>query len=352
MKVLHLPVNIASIPFYTIRGLQQIGIQAMGLVFGEKNCQTSNGLTVISYPDRNDLIKETRAKILFSSFFIKMVRWADIVHWYFGSSRIPWNLDIKYIRLLRKPALVEWLGSDIRIPEVEFNDNPYYRKTLPFVSLSKQYKKSLIKQLRFAHAGFETLVTPCMRQYIFPSVWNNKIHVLRQRIMTSDFKPCYPEPTKQKPLIVHGSTNALIKGTSFVISAIEKLKKKYKFEFFLIQNLSHEKALEIIKRADIYLDQFILGSHGMAALEAMAYGKPVVCYIKPSLISTYPEELPIINANPDNLIHVLGNLILNGKLRHEIGKNSRCYVEKYHDAVKLAYDLKEIYAKVIQRKKS
>lgn len=350
MKVLHLPVNIASIPFHTIRGLQKIGIQASGLIIGRKIYQSSNGLTVISYPEKNDFIKKAWAKILFSSYFIKMVEWADLIHWYFGSSIIPWNLDIKYIKILNKPALVEWLGSDIRTPEVEFKDNLYYRKTFTLDYHSKQYEKSFRKQLKFARAGFEALVPPCMFQYLIPSIWN-KIHIIRQRIMASDFEPCYPDPGKSNPLIVHASTKTVLKGTPVVINVIEQLKKKHRFEFQLIQNLSREKALELIKKADIYLDQFILGAHGMAALEAMAYGKPVVCYIKPSLVASYPEDIPVINANPDNLAITLEKLISDGQTRHQLGRKCRTYVEKYHDAVKLATELKKIYIDVIQRRK-
>ncbi|HPO51256.1 MAG TPA: hypothetical protein PK165_00305 [bacterium] len=104
-----------------------------------------------------------------------------------------------------------------------------------------------------------------------------------------------------------------------------------------------------MKNADIFLDQFVLGAHGMACLEAMAYGKPVLCYIKPSLIPQYPDDLPIVNANPDNLEIVLEELLLNGKKRCELGKQGRAYVEKYHDAMKLSYDLVSIYSKIIEK---
>ncbi|MCM8825084.1 MAG: hypothetical protein NC937_02885, partial [Candidatus Omnitrophica bacterium] len=48
MKVLHLPVNVASIPSNTIKGLRKIGIDARGLVAQQAYCQSSNGLVVIS----------------------------------------------------------------------------------------------------------------------------------------------------------------------------------------------------------------------------------------------------------------------------------------------------------------
>ncbi len=189
-----------------------------------------------------------------------------------------------------------------------------------------------------------------MYQYLKIDLWKG-IHVLRHGIITSEYEPVYPDPDNNQPVIVHAPTSQVIKGTSFVIDAISNLKKKYKLKFHLVHGMPRSKALSIIRSSDIFLDQFVLGIHGMVTLEAMAFGKPVVCYIKPSLISKYPADLPIINANPDNLAFVLEKLILDGKIRHETGKRSRAYVEKYHDAVKLAHELVEIYSKIIDRKR-
>lgn len=348
MKVLHLPINIASIPSHTVKGLRKIGIDAKGIIFGEKYCQSNDDLIVI--PDSSNSLEKLWKKFIFSGLFVKLVRWADIIHWYFGTTVLPWDLDIRFVSLLRKPALIEWLGSDIRIPEIEFQDNPYYKKTFPSVCPSKQLKKSIKKQKKFAKANFSALVPPCMVQYLKKELWKD-IYILRQRIMISEYTPLYPDAEKKCPVIVHTPTNPLLKGTSAVLAVISQLKKKYDFEFHLIQNLPRHEALNFIKKTDIFLDQFILGSHGMAAIEAMACGKPVVCYIKPSLITKYPQDLPIVNANLDNLVMVLEKLIVNGKKRYEIGKQSRNYVERYHDAVKLAHKLVEIYSEIIKKRK-
>jgi glycosyltransferase involved in cell wall biosynthesis len=108
----------------------------------------------------------------------------------------------------------------------------------------------------------------------------------------------------------------------------------------------------MIQECDVMLDQFVLGSYGVAALEAMALGKPVVCYIKPSLIERLPSDFPIVNANQDNLVRVLGGLLEDGHQRHQIGKLSRIYVEKHHDAHKIARNLVKIYEEITKKKRS
>jgi glycosyltransferase involved in cell wall biosynthesis len=75
----------------------------------------------------------------------------------------------------------------------------------------------------------------------------------------------------------------------------------------------------------------------------MALGKPVVCYIHDSLLSTYPEGFPIVNANPDTIESVLEELLLSPQKRHDIGIQSREYAEGVHDIKVVAKRLEKIY---------
>jgi glycosyltransferase involved in cell wall biosynthesis len=104
-----------------------------------------------------------------------------------------------------------------------------------------------------------------------------------------------------------------------------------------------------MSECDVYVDQLVLGAHGFAAVEAMAFGKPVICYVNPEIGKDYPADLPIVNANPDNIAEQLEALIRNASLRREIGEKSRAYVEKYHDERKVAAELVQIYDEVIER---
>jgi glycosyltransferase involved in cell wall biosynthesis len=350
MRVLHLPSNIASLPSHTVRGLRKIGVDARGLIIGNAIIQSADELKVINVTGRIWSPRWFWTNLIASYYVLKCVLWADVIHWYFDGKAIPFGLDLKLIKFLNKPAVVEWLGSDIRIPEIEFADNPYYRRVFHNgYEYEESYNRSRQTQQRFADAGFIPLATTGMTQYIQKEIIPN-YYFIRQRIILSDFTPFYPDPNKLKPLIVHAPSAQIVKGTEAVLNAIDELKKKYDFEFILLQGIHRKKALQIMQKADIFLDQFIGGHHGMAALEAMAYGKPVLCYIKPSLIGETPPDIPIVNANPDNLIEILEPLLQDGKLRHEIGRRSREYVEKYHDAFKLAHQLVEIYNEVIKNK--
>src|SRR5690606_27741113 len=121
----------------------------------------------------------------------------------------------------------------------------------------------------------------------------------------------YQEPTlnmspSDEVLIVHAPTQREFKGTDEINLAIEKLQRDIpSVKYQLVEGVSHAEALQLYRQADIVIDQVLCGAYGNLSVEGMALGKPVVCYIRPDLVSKYPPELPIVSANPDTLYDVL-----------------------------------------------
>ena len=351
MRVLHLPVNIASQTSITVRALRDIGVDAQGIVINNSAIQGSEGIRNFeTISPRKHLIRSVIRKAYLFYLFQSVIRWTDVIHWHFSSSVLPKNLDLKYINFLNKPRIVEFWGSDIRIPEIAVQDNPYFEKLLsdPNNDYHISYERSRFTQEKFAHYGFQCLIGgPELLSYVqtdlFPTIFRTNA-----RIVLSEFSPQYPDASRQRPVVVHMPSRLMAKGTPSVLHAIEQLQKRYNFDFKLIHGVPHAKAVAMVRDCDVMLDQFVVGGFGVASLEAMAMGKPVVCYI-PSIIKDLPPDFPIVNANQDNLAEVLVTLLDNGALRHQIGRQSRAYVEKYHDAHKNARDLVKIYEELIRR---
>lgn len=273
----------------------------------------------------------------------------DIVHWYFGHKALPYGLDIALLRLLGIPRLVEWQGSDIRDPQFEAQENRYYAEAWENGYEYRDFENSETareRQVEFARAGFACAAPVGMLQYVKKDVFP-RVYTIPQRLMLSDYTPTFPDVRTKIPLLVHSPSAPITKGTAAVLKAVEALRSRCDFEFKLIQGVPRAEALELMTSADIFLDQFVLGDRGMAALEAMALGKPVVCYIKPSLEPLYPGS-PIVNATQETLPTVLEQLIADPQRRHELGVKSRAYVEKLYEPRRLAAELLEVYKAVIE----
>jgi hypothetical protein len=96
----------------------------------------------------------------------------------------------------------------------------------------------------------------------------------------------------RRPRIVHAPTNRRIKGTRFVVKTVEKLRREgFEFDFALVENVKHEDAMREYEKADIVVDQLLIGWYGGLAVEVMAMGKCVVCYLREEDLSVVPLEM-------------------------------------------------------------
>lgn len=348
MRVLHLPLNIASQASVTVRALRSLGVDARGLVVSPTVIQSADELEVLQIASR-PLQRRLVDALHHLPHIFRAIYWADLLHWHYGVTALPWRLDLRWAALLRKPGLVEFWGSDIRIAEVEAADNPYYARLGPNYEYvqAETYARSRRTQELFVRAGAACLLSchslrPNLQPDLFP-----KPYFVRQRVWLPDFAPAPPDPQRRRPLLVHSPSAPIAKGTPAVLAAVEKLRSRYDFDFQLVQNMPRPQALQVVQHADIFLDQFVLGGYGLAALEAMAFAKPAVLYVKPSMLAQYPADLPVINATQENLAEALEPLLADGALRREVGLRSRAYVERYHDAMHAARQLIGIYQELL-----
>jgi glycosyltransferase involved in cell wall biosynthesis len=112
----------------------------------------------------------------------------------------------------------------------------------------------------------------------------------------------------------------------------------------LIEGVPNKEALEMYKTCDIIFDQCIIGFHGYFALEGMALGKPVMCYIrKPHEYLLNHTECPIINVEYNTIEEILQQLLSDKAQLVRIGEESRKYIEKYHSYNAFAERLYELY---------
>ena len=155
------------------------------------------------------------------------------------------------------------------------------------------------------------------------------------------------------PILVHAPSHRGVKGTRFVVEAVTRLRAEgLALEFIMVQGMSRSEARKIYERADLLIDQLLTGWYGGVAVELMALGNPVVCYIRESDLKFIPEEmrkeLPIIRATPSSLYDVLKEWLTQRKDElPERGRLSRLYVERWHDPLKIAAKVKIEYEAII-----
>ncbi len=355
MNILFLPNNIASLPSITANALNKVdGINARNIVDGMHKSQSADKSTLLLPETRFSRLrpyKRFKARKQYKKELKKWIEWADVLHYVFGPA-LKNARDLKWAMKENKKIFVEWVGSDLRDPAVLKKINSFYANIFDKGYEYRKFEESNYKmkvQSLFSKVGASVIVSPEMRLFLNQSLFPN-YHIIYQRLNLCDFKPHFPSINNHRPLIVHSPTAKVAKGSSIIKQVIDELKKEYDFEFILLHSISRHEVLEITKKADIFLDQIICGGYGMACSEAMAFGKPVMCYIMKEVYEAgLPEDFPVVNTNPDNLKQQLIKLISNPQLRHDIGLKSREYAEKYFDANKIACQLIDIYKGEVEK---
>jgi hypothetical protein len=161
------------------------------------------------------------------------------------------------------------------------------------------------------------------------------------------YAPAYPDVSEERPLrVVHAPNHRQFKGTKYLESAIAAVRAKgVPIELLLVERVPNHQALALYRTADIVFDQCLIGFHGYFAIEAMALGKPVVCFIrKPEQYLLHPEECPILNVHRDELVESLHAYATTARPSlAEIGRRSRLYVERHYSLEAFAGRLKRCY---------
>jgi len=174
---------------------------------------------------------------------------------------------------------------------------------------------------------------PSKRKSFLPFAIND-VGSLRDEISIENFK------APAKVHIVHLSTNRLLKGTGLIENVLKKLSKDLPITFEILFREERSKALQALQRADLVIDQLVLGWYGAAAVEAMYFGKPVIGYIDEKQLVQVPAEmardLPLIQSTTYTLEERISDMINDSETLQNLGSAALGFAKKWHSPEKIA----------------
>jgi glycosyltransferase involved in cell wall biosynthesis len=325
-----------------------LGIESDTLVFS--TYYTSDDFTYNFSRYCGNLLTKALVRV---AVFVWAVRRYDIFHYFFDRGILPtWSwpginrLELPLLKLLGKKAFVYTSGSDVRT-RGKTEGLGVYNCCIhcPHVGSAcvcdeKKHDRNLTNVKRYADEllsmGDMTEYTPesCNELYFFPVDVNAIQYV----------GACGENRNPVK--VFHAPNHRHYKGTDYLVQAVERLKGRgYALDLMIVEGIPNQRVIEMCAQADIVADQFLIGGHGIFAVEAMALGKPVICYIRKEEYLLHPEECPIVNANPANLDEALEDLMNHPEKRRKLGEMGRSYVEKYYSIEAFSRRLGDLYRK-------
>ena len=334
MRILLAPIEIAGQIAITARALRKLGHQAVSANYYYKNNPYAYTCDVNFGGDKK-FPRAVNSHRQFMFTCMSAFRF-DVFHFNFGKTFFKKNRDLPILKRLGKKLVMEFWGSDVRIIDAPEQTSG--------ADLAQKSSVKIIEKLKRLGRCIDLALVADLELKAYVQPFFKRVELVPQRIELDNFLPNFPDPDQHRPLIVHAPTHRAIKGTEYVMEAVEDLKKKYPFDFRLIEGMKHSDAKRLYEKADVVVDQLRLGTYGVFAVESMALGKPVITYIREDFRNSYPPNLPIQSAGRNTIRDVLERMIANGPMRHDLGIKSRTYVESYHDSVKVARRLQAIYS--------
>jgi glycosyltransferase involved in cell wall biosynthesis len=359
IRVLHCPTDVGGNAYVLSRAERQLGIESDVLVFSS---------TWLQYPSDIDLqvpSRSTAGKALaLARTLAKAARDYDIIHFNFGqslTSRLPsplsWlrGMDLPWLKSRGKGIVVTYQGCDVRQRGYSISTFPISACAEPDcyggVCNSKVDARRQADARRFdRYADAMFALNPDLL-----NVLPDRARFLPYTTVdTDEWRPSgSPRPEGGSFKILHAPTDTGAKGTRYVLEAVDELRKSHpEIELLLVEGVPHTQVRKLYEKADLVIDQLLVGWYGGLAVEAMALGKPVVSYIRESDLRFVPPqmraELPIINANPQTLVAVLEGVMANRSDLPGRGVLCRAFVERWHDPVEVAEMTKATYEQILR----
>ena len=245
----------------------------------------------------------------------------------------PLGMDLFLLRLFGKKVIVFNCGSDVRFEPlqlaidrelfgidmfsrmIEQNINGYF-SDMPSIFRRTFYRQKIEELSGCLIVSMRNQATFMKKPVVF-------LRVPNRRLIDR------PKRTNDRPLIIHAPSLRSVKGTDYVLDAIDLLRnEELKFDFELIEGRENSYVLSRLKAADIVVDQ---PSSWLARLgvEAMAAGCVVVGGNRPDY-EEVKDEAPVIQFEPDAraLADALRRLITDPAGREDLMMRSYQYWEE------------------------
>jgi hypothetical protein len=325
VRILHAPWNVGGNPIGLSRAERELGFRSDVLVLHQHRYGYEADIN-LDLPERGGRAAMLRR----TGFSLRSLLKYDVFHFNFGETVFQWfdprgrlHTELPLLKRLGKRVIATFQGDDARPPDA----NPYApsrEADLPELELIQSQRRAAM--LRYADRVF--FLNPDLRQWL-PGA----------RFMPyASFDPRSVQPTPlpehEEMIVAHAPSDRKQKGSDRITEAVEALRGEgVPIRLDLIEGVPREEALERTARADIVVDQINIGWYGGYAVEAMALGRPVLCYIREDEPADNPwgDELPIVRTTAETIRDDLRRLIDDPERRRRAGSEGRSFVERRHD---------------------
>lgn len=341
LRVLHCPENVGGHPSQLAAAERAIGLASRCVTFSPHPFGYPADEVLWPTPTRGMRKLTDRMRLTW-----RALTQFDVVHYNFGQTIMPARplfemRDAMALRRAGKVVVVTFQGDDARqgdacrrlfeITAANEVDADYYTP-----ETDRDKRRRIERFARVAHRMYA--LNPDLLN-VLPA---GARFMPYASVDIADWSVASYDTAATRPVVVHAPSHRAVKGTKYIVDAIERLRRDgIDVDFRLVEGKSREDARRDYEQAHLLVDQLLIGWYGGLAVECMALGKPVIAYLRESDLHFVPDDmraaLPVIRATPGTVYDVLKAQLSGGlEALRRAGEASRRFVERFHDAVAVA----------------
>lgn len=330
MRVLLAPTETAGVAHALRHGLRAQGHEADLWVFAEHPFMAGHDRLLPSYRSR------LRAAL-------RAPRRYDVLHFQFGTTLAEFA-DVAYAHVVGRPLiLMHYWGDDCRIrtgsaavPAGVGAD--WFRH-------QRSHERVVRRRLRLAGRLCAAAIVSDLELAGHVRAFFKTVYVVPTPLVLplTLAAPSEPLPGTEGPLVLHGPSDRVVKGTAEITAAMAAVAARRPLRSMIVSGVRRETMLGEVARADIVIDQLNSCTSGVFALEAMALGKPVLLQLDPELLAPFARDTPLVKVTAQTLEHELETLVADPARRQRLGAAGRTFVHRHHAAEHVAGLLETVY---------
>lgn len=289
-------------------------------------------ITIDDFPFSGGLLSFLRPYIVFAWALVKFDVFSVFFFGFFLGRTPLAFIECQLLRIAGKKLVVSPFGSDVAVPDNLGVFRESMLTSYPYlIDVAAQTKRRVLYYSKWADFVVRNMQVGYIPRHDMD--WVNQLGVDTDLWRGGDsFNSA--DGHENEVVVVHSSNHRSIKGTDALIDAVEELRAdRLNVRLVLMEGRTNEEVRKAVIDCDIVADQFI-GGYGMAAIEGMSAGKPVLSNLswhdKDLIESTCLKDCPIIDTPMEKIKENLRALVEDPQLRRQAGLASREYILKYH----------------------
>lgn len=221
-------------------------------------------------------------------------------------------------------------GSDIRSPSRHRELEPFSPFRGELDGLTEKLEVSTGNHARIAAAalagGVPVFVsTPDLLDYVEGASW------LPVVVDLDEWTPG-PEPLRaERPVVLHVPSNPLLKGSARIDQVLSDLDARGAITYRRADRVAPADMADLVRSVDVLVDQVGMSLYGVQAAQGMAAGRLVVAQVGDRLRSRLPEELPVLETDPDRLAATMEQVLEDRDAARALAAAGPGYAARVHD---------------------